>query len=205
MPEEFYTKIDNHAEIAKGRQVYQYKGKENWEKLLTVHVGRLQNIEDVLHDMLTRRNLTNGAGVLLDLEGADLLLTRNPGESDADFLARIQVEINLLKGFGQTPVLISNLTRLIQPLTHSLKQIFPLKILMWIFVDDFGDLTPEEIARIDLVMQDVKAAGVGLEIGLQLIGNAFIVSDNPAGGPAGQGAATLPDGSDGGAFVKSLI
>ena len=72
-------------------------------------------------------------------------------------------------------------------------------------MDDFGDLTPEEITRIDLVMQDVKAAGVGLEIGLQLIGNAFIVSDNPAGGPVGQGVATLPDGSDGGAFVKSLI
>ncbi len=76
---------------------------------------------------------------------------------------------------------------------------------MQIFVNDFDEFSISDLDVINLTMQSIKAAGVGLEVGLQLIGNVFIVSDNPLGGAAGEGVATLIDGSDGGAFVKSVI
>ena len=205
MSEEMYAPIDDHIEQAKGRAVWQYKDKPNWDAGREIYAQRIQILEDILGKLLTERSLSAAVGVQLDRYAADYNLERLPGESDEDFRSRIRVEINLLRSAGQHPILVFNLNRLVAPRQTSIRQIFPLKILAWIFVDDFGDFTAEELARIDSVMQDVKAAGVNLEIGLQLNNNAFIVSDNPSGGAAGQGVATLPDGSDGGAFVKSII
>lgn len=204
MTEEMYAPIDNHIEQAKGRSVWQYKDKANWDAGREIWAQRIQILEDVLWKLLTERSLTNSVGVQLDLYLADYGLERLPGESDEDFRARGRVEINLLRSAGQHPVLVFNLNRLVDGRQTSIKQIFPLKILAWIFVDDFGDLSAGELARIDNVMQEVKAAGVGLDIGLQLNSGAFIVSDNPSGGPAGQGVATILSGDDGGAFVKSI-
>lgn len=204
MTDEMYAKIDDHVDIAKERQVYQYKGLPNWENLLTAHVERIQFLENIYYQLLTERDLSNAVGAQLDLLGLDYNLTRNASETDEDFRARIGVEIALLKGFGQVSVLNTNLSRLVTPRAISLKQIFPLKILMWIFVDDFGDITTEEAERIQRTMDDVKAAGVGLEIGLQLNSSAFEFSSTLGGGESGKGFATTLGGTDGGAFTKSL-
>jgi hypothetical protein len=204
MTSEMYTKVDNHVEQAQGRAVWQYKDQEGWDKWLEIHVERTQFLENVYYDLLTKRDLTNATGEQLRLLGLDYDLTQLLNEGEEDFRARIRVEISLLKSSGQVPVLNFNLSRLVTPRAISLKQIFPLKILMWIFVDTFEDFTEEELNRIHTTMDDVKAAGVGLDIGLQLNNNSFIVSDNPAGGDVGEGVATLPDGSNGGAFIKTV-
>ena len=204
MTDEMYDEINDHVEIALGRQVYQYKAGVNWNKLIQSHVERYQIQEDVQFQLLTERDLTNAVGVQLELLGADYKLTRDGSESDEDFRARIRVEISLLRGNGQVPVIIFSLQRLVEPRAISLNQIFPLKILMWIFVDEFNEITQDEIDRINLTMEDVKAAGVGLDVGLQLNNNAFKVAPTASGGAAGEGVATLIDGSDGGAFVKSI-
>ena len=204
MTDEMYDEINDHVEIALGRQVYQYKEGVNWNKLIQSHVDRYQIQENVQFQLLTERDLTNAVGVQLELLGADYKLTRDGSESDEDFRARIRVEISLLRGNGQVPVLIFSLQRLVEPRAISLNQIFPLKILMWIFVDDFNEITQDEIDRINLTMEDVKAAGVGLDVGLQLNNNVFKVAPTALGGAAGEGVATLIDGSDGGAFVKSI-
>lgn len=204
MIEEMYEPIDDHVDQAKGRAVWQYKGKPNWDALHEIHIQRIQILEDLNSRLLIEQSLSNAVGVQLDLFAADYGLTRN-GLSDEDFRVEIRTKINLLRSSGQVNVLLFNLQRLVDDRQVFLQQIFPLTLLMWIFVDDFGDISSEEANRIDAAMQEIKAAGVGLEIGLQLNASAFIVSDNPLGGPAGQGVATLLDGSDGGAFVKSII
>lgn len=202
---EQYEKIDDHVERAQGRLPWQYKGKTNWNNWIQIYVERIQFLENVYHDLLTKRNLSLSEGVQLDLLAADYALIRESGESDDDLRVRIQVEIDLLNNFGQVESLIFNLNRLVFPTPTSLKQVFPLHLLMWIFVGDFGDITTDEAERINDTMQSVKAAGVGLEIGLQLTGSAFIVAPSIAGGLTGEGVATTLAGTDGGAFVKSLI
>jgi len=202
--EEMILPITDHVDQAKNRAVWQYKNKSEWDALTEIHAERMQVLEDVLEQILKERSLTRSVGVQLDRYGADFKVFRE-GDNDEDFRLRIRVEINISRSFGEVESLIFNLARLVFPRPISLTQIFPLLILMRIFVTDFGEISDEALAMADLTMQTVKAAGVGLEVGLQLVGNAFIVSDNPSGGAAGEGVATLIDGSDGGAFVKSIV
>ncbi len=204
MTEEMIQPINDHVDQAKNRAVWQYKGKTNWDALTEVHAERIQVLEDVLEQILKERALSSSVGVQLDRFGADYNIFRE-GQNDDDFRARINIGINLLRSSGQVNSLLVNLQRLVGTRQIAIQQIFPLTLLMWIFVDDFGEISGDQLNRINLTMQSVKAAGVGLEVGLQLIGNAFIVSDSPSGGAAGEGVATLPDGSDGGAFVKSIV
>jgi len=204
MTEVMILPITDYVDAAQDRAVWQYKNKENWDALTEVHVERIQVLEDVLERLLNERSLTNSVGVQLDRFGADFNVSRE-GNNDDDFRLKIRIEINLSRSAGQVNVLLFNLARLVEPRAVALQQIFPLFILMWIFVNDFSEFSVSDLDMINLTMQAIKAAGVGLEVGLQLIGNAFIVSDNPSGGAAGEGVATLIDGSDGGAFVKSIV
>ena len=201
---EMYETIDDHVDQAKSRAVWQYKGKPNWDALHEIHIQRIQILEDLNNRLLVEQSLTNSVGVQLDLFGADYDVFRE-GRNDDDFRVAIQVKLNLLRSSGQVNILLFNLKRMTNNRPVAIQQVFPLLLLMWIFVDDFNDITSEEADVINTAMQEIKAAGVKLEIGIQLNTSAFIVSDNPAGGPAGQGVATLLDGSDGGAFVKSLV
>lgn len=203
MTAEMYEPIDDHVDQAKGRAVWQYKGKPNWDALHEIHIQRIQILEDINNRLLVEQSLSNSVGVQLDLFAADYELLRD-GKSDEDFRVEIRTKLNLLRSSGQVNILLFNLQRLSGGRQVSLQQIFPLALLMWIFVDDFGDITSEEAVRINAAMQEIKAAGVGLEIGLQLNATAFIVAPTISGGPAGEGVATLLDGSDGGAFIKSL-
>jgi len=204
IPPPMIIPVDTHVQDAKGRAVWQYKNKSEWDALTEIHAERMQVLENVLEQILIERSLTRSIGVQLDRYGADFKVFRE-GDNDEDFRLRIRVTINILKSFGEVNSLLFNLERLVFPRTVSLNQVFPLLILMFVSVTDFGEISDEALAMVDKTMQLIKAAGVGLEIGLQLVGNAFIVSDNPSGGAAGEGVATLIDGSDGGAFVKSIV
>jgi len=205
--------INDHVDQAKKRAVWQYKGKANWDALTEVHAERMQVFEGILEQLLKERSLTNSVGVQLDRYGADYNIFRE-GQSDDDFRAIINSGINLLRSSGQVNSLLVNLQRLVGERLLAgkrrvaLHQVFPLTVLMWVFVDDFGEISTDKLNKGNLIMQSVKAAGVRLEIGLQLNGSTFkgfIVAPSSSGGADEEGVATLPDGSDGGAFVKSIV
>lgn len=200
-----YEKKTDYIEQSKELSVWQYKDKTNWDASREIWAQRIQILEDALHEMLTKRALSTSEGVQLDLWGSNYGLTRNTGETDSEFRTRIIVELNALKSIGQVSSLNFNLARLVFPRAIALRQIFPLHVLMWIFVDDFSEISEADLQTIDNVMQKIKAAGVRLDIGLQLNTPSFTVTDNPVNGASGEGVATLIDGSDGGAFVKSIV
>lgn len=205
MTETMYEKKTDYIEQSKELSVWQYKDKTNWDASREIWAQRIQILEDALHEMLTKRALSTSEGVQLDLWGSNYGLTRNTGETDSEFRTRIIVELNALKSIGQVSSLNFNLARLVFPRAIALRQIFPLHVLMWIFVDDFSEISEADLQTIDNVMQKIKAAGVRLDIGLQLNTPSFTVTDNPVNGASGEGVATLIDGSDGGAFVKSIV
>lgn len=205
MTAEMYEKKTDYIETSKDLAVWQYRDKTNWDAGREIWAQRIQILEDILHEMLNKRALSTSEGVQLDLWGSNYGLTRNENETDAEFRTRILVELSALKSIGQVSSLNFNLSRLVSPRAIALRQIFPLHVLMWIFVDDFSEIPEEDLRTIDTVMQSIHAAGVRLDIGLQLNTSTFTVTDNPLNGTSGEGVATLADGSDGGAFVKSII
>lgn len=205
MTAEMYEKKTDYIELSKDLAVWQYKDKTNWDAGREIWAQRIQILEDTLYEMLNKRALSTSEGVQLDLWGSNYGLTRNENETDAEFRTRILVELSALKSIGQVSSLNFNLARLVSPRAIALRQIFPLHVLMWIFVDDFSEIPEEDLQTIDTVMQSIHAAGVRLDIGLQLNTSTFTVTDNPLNGTSGEGVATLADGSDGGAFVKSII
>lgn len=204
MTEEMYTPITDHIEQAKARSVWQYKDKQNWDAGREIYAQRIQILEDTLWKLLTERALSSSVGVQLDLFAADYNIERLSGELDEDLRVRVRIKINLLRSSGQTSVLIFNLNSIASPRQTSLKQIFPLKILCWIFVDDFSEISADELERINNVMQEVKAAGVGLEVNLQLNNTGFLFSFTLSPGTAGRGFATTIGGTDGGAFAELI-
>jgi hypothetical protein len=200
-----YEQIDEHTEQAQGREIWQYKNKANWDALTVIEADRTQLIEDVLYQILTERNLEDMVGVQID-KFAEYVNLERGNLNDTDFKARIRLEINTLHSAGQVDILLSNLESLsgLEVADMRLLQIFPLTLFIYMLVDAYDDLTPEQLLTINIVMQNIRIAGCSLQIGLQLKSSAFILSDNPAGGPAGTGFATLPDGSDGGNFTRNI-
>jgi len=204
MTEEMCEYISDHIDTAEARSVWQYKDKANWDAGREIYAQRIQILEDILERIILERSVSDSVGVQLELLAADYNLERLPNESDTDLRQRLIVKINTLLSSAQMPVLIASLGRSAGGRKTSIKQVFPIKLLAWIFVDDFSELTAEELSRINNTMQEIKAAGVGLDVGLQLNDVGFLFSDTLTAGENERGFAVTIGGTDGGAFSKLI-
>ena len=75
----------SHSNQAKSNNVWQFKGKENIEKLLDI---LLKPMQDLSSDILTTQkglSIEFGYGKLLDIAGKSLQAYRGEGQSDEDF------------------------------------------------------------------------------------------------------------------------
>lgn len=198
---EMYEKITTHSEDAKKRQVWQFENKQNFDDLIDIHASRIQILEDILWELLTLRAISTGSGIQLDLLAEILDLERN-GKTDADFKAELFSSLSLKRKAGQVNVLIDTLKLLANNDNVVLIQAFPGHVIMHILVDDFTDIDDQDI--IAKSMDKIKAGGINLDVGLQLNSGSFFFSDSLIGGGAGEGFATLLDGSDGGIFARML-
>ncbi len=201
MTKEMYEKIEDHDSEIKARSVWQYKGKEYFDKLRQAYAERTQEYEDIIWRLLLERALSNARGVNLDRRGEFFLVERQ-GLADGLYRNLIFTIRNRFQAAGQIEILLASLRLMAANNNVSLTQVFPAAILTHIFVDNFGDtFNPGEL---NIVMQAIKAAGVRLVIGEQLNSSAFIFSDNPAGGNPGEGFSEFSDGTGGGAFPHIL-
>lgn len=198
---EMYEQITDHSDAAKDRQVWQYKGKTNFDNLIEIHAERMQKLENVLYDMLTKRAISTAEGIQLDRLGEYLEVDRD-GLGDEPYRTQLFSAASKLRKAGQVEVMLSTLRSLTgKPV--SLLQAFPATMLMHVFVDTLGELTDEDL--ISETMQTVRSGGVKLDIGVQLNSTAFVFqSDSILGGSENSGFATLIDGTDGGNFPQLL-
>lgn len=201
MTKEMFQKIDDHESEIKARSVWQYKGKEYFDKLRQAYAERTQQYEDIIWQMMVERALSSARGVNLERLGEFYLVERQ-GLSDGLYRNLIITVRNRFQAAGQNEILLASLRLLSANNNVSLTQVFPATVLMRIFVDDFGD-SPNPI-ELNIVMQAIKAAGVKLHIGEQLNAPSFVFSDNVAGGDAGHGFSEFADGAGGGAFANIL-
>lgn len=202
MTEEMYSRNDNHDAEIKERQVWQYKDQEIFNKLLEAYAESRQEYEDILFQLLTERALSNAKGETLDRLG-EYYNTKRNGLSDALYRNLLKTILSRLQAAGQVEILLDSLRTLAINQDVALIQVFPATVLMIIFVNGFGQSpNPTEL---NIIMQQVKAAGVKLDIAEQLKTSAFIFSDNVAGGNAGEGFSLFVDGAGGGVFSQILI
>lgn len=196
---EMYDQILTHSDDAKNRQVWQYKGKENLDKIIEIHAERIQLLENVLYEVLTKRAISTGSGEQLDRLGEFLDVPRD-GVSDGVYRINLSSAASKLRKAGQVEILLDTLRAVTEIDDVSLLQVFPASLLMHVFVDDFTDIENQE--TVNTQMQKVKAAGINLDIGLQLNSSVFRFSDSLLGGTAGEGFATTTTSEDGGTFAR---
>ncbi len=196
-----YEIITTHSDDAKDRQVWQYEESDNFNKLIEIHAERMQILENALYDLLRFRAISTASGIQLDRLGEYYLVTRD-GDSDNGYRSRIITEIARVQQAGQVEPILTSLRTLSNQSDVSLLQLFPATLIGYIYVDVFGDIAdPDILAEI---MDGVKAAGVKLDVAVQLKSSAFIFSDSILGGVSGTGFATQLDGSDGGTFARII-
>lgn len=92
------TLITDHIEQAKDRLREQYKNKPYIVGLITAWVGQIQELEQVLNDLGSKRAINTAEGIQLDLIG-ELLNRPRDGRSDADY--RILLLAKIAKNVSQ--------------------------------------------------------------------------------------------------------
>lgn len=91
--------ITNHIELAEARTLEQYKHRPVFEKFLSTPVDEVQNIEDDLWQLYTKRWIDKAEGFLLDVCGKIVGIERSL-RSDDEYRIAIyaQIEINVSGG-----------------------------------------------------------------------------------------------------------
>jgi len=72
----------------------------NFQKLIKSFALSAQDVEDVLEELRSQRNLDTAVGVQLDGLGQILGLERNDGESDDDYRERLKFQVFINQGTG---------------------------------------------------------------------------------------------------------
>lgn len=103
-------RIDDHVARAIAMIVQQFKGKPNFEAVLTAFIQRVQEVEDMLHDVWQARMLDNASGARLDGLGSIVGIERE-GDTDTVYKVRIRARIfsNVSRGTADDIMRIASL------------------------------------------------------------------------------------------------
>lgn len=104
-------KITDHVIQAKERLIQQYKESINVNKLLSVIIEPIQELEDELYDIYVGHGLASSIGAQLDIQGRIVGVSRL-GRTDDEYRTAIYTQIIINSGSG-TPEDILSATRLI--------------------------------------------------------------------------------------------
>lgn len=99
--------ITTHKEQMLARLLFQYKGKTNITKLITVLASRYQGMEDVLWDLATKRGIELGEGVQLDNLGKILRQERGDSADDAEYRLRLKARMRANQSSGTPEDILS--------------------------------------------------------------------------------------------------
>jgi len=180
-----------------------FKNSPNMSALINAIMPEIQQVNDAQKDIFETININNAVGLQLDnIFGEILDLDRKTGQTDDDYRTDLKAQIDKISRSGEIESLKLSLKSLTNKTNVSLLEFQPDTVIMHVYVDFFGDIPNGQ--NVSENMQDLKVAGVKLDICAQLNSSAFVLSDTITGGSAGEGFAELIDGSDGGTFCRLL-
>ena len=124
-----------------------------WRRIGTV--DQLQEIEDFLYDLLTKRDVNTAEGVWLDKIGKIVGRSRVSGQSDDEYRLFLKMQITLNRSTGAPETLIQALTILTDSSFVELKEFFPGAVQL----DFTGTVTGSPQSLLSL-MDDAALGGV---------------------------------------------
>lgn len=144
-----------HIVEALSNLVTQFKGKNIFDKLLTIFVTQIQEVEDVFNEIMIERCLDTAVGVQLDGLG-DVVGEDRQGRNDDDYRVAIRARISLNLSEGTPEDIIFLMRSISDGSAIDLREFFPAAI------------TAEIIDPIDGIIDPVKTV-------------VFLLSAKPAG------------------------
>ncbi len=110
--------------------IQQYKDKEKFVLWQKTFADECNKIEDAIFEMMYYFNINNGFGIILDIIGKIIGLSRN-GRNDESYktLLKIKAEINFSSGTPEA--IIKTVEKLYNATQIQLNFIYPAKIQLW--------------------------------------------------------------------------
>lgn len=170
-----YRKTD-HAEEAPTLLLDQYKDKPRLKALLLSYIRRVQELEDAIWDVLTKRLIDNAEGAQLDVLGR-IVGQRREGREDDVYRLYIGARIRINSSKGRADDILDVLA-LVESVPTSYTELYPASIAI-----EFLDATEAPpTVLIDLARQ-AKPSGVriGIVVPNAPVDQTFAFSDAVSG------------------------
>ena len=152
-------KINSYLAIGNEKLLQQYKGKENFQKLLTIFARQFDELEDSLFQLYLLRWLNSAEGQQLDNLGYNLSTTRQ-GLSDDDYRQILYGRIGQYNSDGS----INDIIDVVKLMTNAdlivLNDVFPAKIILNII--GISLIINEDFLK--ETINGAVAGGVGIDI-----------------------------------------
>lgn len=149
------VKNTSHIQDAKERLKFQFKDKDNINKLLEIHVDKVQELENVFWDLLKKRFLDDAEGEQLDKLGTILGSDRN-GLEDQDYRFRLKFKVGQNTSEGTTENIIDLFKILTQSAQVLVDEYFPASVVV-----SNGQPIPDDVKNlVETLLQKVVGAGI---------------------------------------------
>lgn len=142
----------------------QYKEGDNIKKLLALHILELQELEDVLEDLLTKRFLDTAFGNQLDGLG-QILNEYRKHRNDEEYRQALYIK-TLINNSGGTPEDIISICKLVyEPLELEYADLYPARFSLFIRANKINGITK--------LIFSIKPIGVSFDIIYAIDSNYF--------------------------------
>lgn len=162
------TQITDYEARALDRLASQFKGKPVIAAILNSFSAEVQEIENMLFDLITKRSIDTGEGEQLDAIGRIVGQPRG-GRTDDEYRVALRARIRINLATGQPNEILAAMRFIIPATSVRLTEFFPASFLLE-FVGTITSL-PDVLAA----FRAVKPAGV-LGVLMQVVGNPFTTS-----------------------------
>jgi len=193
-------KITSYKNYISSKVLEQYKGKENWDKILNLITKPFDEIENVIFDLYLKRWIASSEGKQLDNIGYNLSVNRD-GLSDDGFRQVIYGFIGQYNSNGT----IEDIIRIANLMTNSglvsVNELFPAKMIVTVIGDSL--LINEDFFKTTL--KKATSGGVGIDV-LAVHGTPVFVYGSETGAILPTAFIGYPseDGSNESYYAESL-
>lgn len=149
----------DHAQQTVDLLLQQFKGKPNWEALLRAWAITIQEVEDMLYDLFTKRSIDTAVGEQLDILGVIVGVSRGNRNDDV-YRIRLKVQIRMNVSCG-TPDDILAVVGLLSDLTVDYRDVYPAAFVVEI---DGAIGTEAEANEIAEVVAKTRSGGVNGQV-----------------------------------------
>jgi len=145
-----------HRQQARDLVIEQFKRSQRFNDWLGVYVDQIQDIEDALWDLYTKRGVDTAEGAQLDVLGVIVGQPRN-GLDDTDYRTRIKVRIRLNRASGIADDIYDVFGLMLgnQIGAVSLQEAYPAGLIVQ--MNEYVDTSPAVLAEI---LREARGAGI---------------------------------------------